>query len=77
MQLHKILAGISFTSGLLGIGGMAEAVEYETGYLTSGALIVICIISGIWSGKESGALKTPHWSGNSKRGKRNNSTRVL
>jgi len=77
MQLHKILSDISFTSGLLGIGGMAGALEHESGYLISAILIIVCIISGIWAGMESGSLKTPHWSGNSKRGKQNNSTRVL
>lgn len=57
MQLHKLLSGASFICILLGIAGIAGAIETGTGYCTSAVLIVIGAICGVWSGIESGYFR--------------------
>lgn len=54
MQLHRILSGISFCSILIGLAGVAGAIETGTGYITSAALIAVGAISGVWAGIENG-----------------------
>lgn len=54
MQLHRILSGISFCSILIGLAGVAGAIETGTGYITSAALIAVGTISGVWAGIENG-----------------------
>lgn len=54
MQLHRILSGISFVCILIGLAGVAGAIETGTGYITSAALIAVGAISGVWAGIESG-----------------------
>lgn len=57
MQSHSILSGISFVSGLLGVAGLAGAIEWGSGYCTCIALMIISIVSGICAGVESGNLR--------------------
>lgn len=57
MQLHKILAGTSFMTGFMGVGGIAGAIELGTGFLTSTVLLIISLICGLWAAYESGSLK--------------------
>lgn len=57
MQLHKILYGISFCTGITGAAGMTGAIEWGTGYITSAALLLISVASGIWSAYEDGTWK--------------------
>lgn len=54
MNLPNILGGMSITCGLLGVGGMAGAIETGSGYLTAGALVLIAIVSGFAAAKEYG-----------------------
>lgn len=54
MNLPNILGGMSITCGLLGVGGMAGAIETGTGYLTAGALVLIAIVSGFAAAREYG-----------------------
>lgn len=54
MQLHRILSGISFVCILIGLAGIAGAIETGTGYITSAALIAVGAISGVWAGIENG-----------------------
>lgn len=54
MQLHRILSGISFVGIMIGLAGVAGAIETGTGYITSAALIAVGAISGVWAGIESG-----------------------
>lgn len=60
MQLHRILTGISFFDIMIGLAGLAGAIETGTGYITSSVLIVIGTICGFWSGIESGSFKRRH-----------------
>ena len=57
MQLHRILSGISFCSILIGLAGVAGAIETGTGYITSAALIAVGVISGVWAGIENGSFR--------------------
>lgn len=54
MQLHRILSGISFVGIMIGLAGVAGAIETGTGYITSAALIAVGAISGVWAGIENG-----------------------
>lgn len=54
MQLHRILSSISLCSILIGLAGVAGAIETGTGYITSAALIAVGAISGVWAGIENG-----------------------
>lgn len=56
MQLHRILSGISFVCILIGLAGVAGAIETGTGYITSAALIAVGAISGVWAGIENGSI---------------------
>lgn len=57
MQLHRILSGISFVGIMIGLAGVAGAIETGTGYITSAALIAVGAISGVWAGIESGSFR--------------------
>lgn len=57
LQLHKLLAGTSFTTGLLGVAGMAGAIELGTGFCTSTVLLIISLICGLWAAYERGSLR--------------------
>lgn len=57
VQLHKLLSGISFTCILIGLAGTAGAIETGVGYITSGALIIIGALCGLWARYESGYFK--------------------
>jgi hypothetical protein len=57
LQLHRILSGISFCSILIGLAGVAGAIETGTGYITSAALIAVGAISGVWAGIENGSFR--------------------
>lgn len=57
MQLHKLLSGTSFACGLIGIAGLAGAIETGEGTFASVVLLIICALFGLWSAYESGSLK--------------------
>lgn len=54
MNLPNILGGMTITCGLLGVGGMAGAIETGSGYLAAGALLLIAAASGYVALKEDG-----------------------
>lgn len=56
-MFNNILSGISFMSGMIGVAGIAGAIECGTGYLTSTVLIIISIVSGIWAAYEDGYFR--------------------
>ena len=76
MQLHKILSGISFVTGLIGIAGIDGVVTYSTGLATVIVLLAVSAVTGILAGLEAGIIKRPLKSGHSFRGKRKNNIKL-
>lgn len=66
MQMHKILSSVSFICGLVGIAGIAGAIECGTGYCTSTVLIIIALVSGIRARAEAGGRYGIHVMGRSR-----------
>ena len=56
MKLHDVLDGVAFVTGLLGVGGLGGAIDCGTGWLASGALLLICVASALWARYEDGTL---------------------
>ena len=66
VKMHNILSGVSFVSGLVGVAGIAGAIECGTGYCTSTVLIIIALVSGICARAEAGGRYGIHVMGRSR-----------
>lgn len=70
-MLHRILAGIGGGCFILGLGGIAGAVEYGTGWVTSITLLVIAAVCIPLALRESGQLRRKKIGSDSFGGRRN------
>lgn len=57
MQLHRLLSAISFTSGLLGVGGIGGALDRWTSPVVAIVLLGISAVTGYAAYEESGAAR--------------------
>ena len=57
MQLHKLLSITGGTSFVLGLGGLAGAITWGTGWATSITLLVISAVCIPLAMREDGKLK--------------------
>lgn len=55
MKLPELLSNAAASCIILGAGGLAGAVEFGAGYITSTALLLIGILLAIWAIKEDGS----------------------
>lgn len=55
MKLPELLSNAAAACIILGAGGLAGAVEFGAGYITSTALLLIGVLLAIWAIKEDGS----------------------
>lgn len=55
MKLPELLSNAAAACIILGAGGLAGAVEFGAGYITSTALLLIGVLLAIWATKEDGS----------------------
>lgn len=57
MQLHKVLSGVSFTTGFVAVSGIGGALDLGTGLCDITILLIISLVCGLWAAYENGTLR--------------------